>query len=82
LHEAIFEVLLEYPDTGYKRIKRFLKWKGIRVTEQRVRQAKRLVDPEGVDDRRSQNRATVRRVYHVNYSNRIWHIDANIKLIR
>lgn len=60
----------------------FLLQRGIKVTDVRVRLRMRTVDPVGVYQRTAQNRAIVRRQYHVAYSNQLWHIDTNMKLIR
>jgi len=43
----------------------------------------RQIDPEGVSDRtNARDRTMGRREYSVKHSNSIWHIDANLKLIR
>lgn len=60
----------------------FLLQRGIKVPENRVREIMRVVDPSGVYQRTSANRAIVRRVYFVQYSNDLWHIDTNMKLVR
>jgi hypothetical protein len=63
-------------------MKGFLLQMNIKVTEHRLREIMREVDPEGVFQRTRENRAIVRRVYFVRYSNEIWHIDTNLKLVR
>jgi len=63
-------------------MKGFLLEAGIKVTNQRVLDTLRRVDPFGVEERRSENRAIYRRTYFVNYSMEIWHIDTHHKLIR
>lgn len=78
----ILDILLSHPSTGYKRMKGYLLERRIKVTDLRVRNAMRYVDPLGVAQRTQQNRIIMRRVYYVQYSNQLWHIDANLKLIR
>lgn len=57
--------------------------RNIKVTDQRVREIMRFVDPVGVYQRTIQkNQLIRRRRYFVEYSNQIWHIDGNHKLIR
>jgi len=76
-------ILLTHPNTGYKRMKGYLIDRGIKVTEIRIRDLMKLADPFGVYCRTVQrNRVIRRRQYYVEYSNQLWHIDANLKLIR
>lgn len=82
LQQRIKEVLQDFPNTGYLRMHGFLRAKGITVQEARLRKAMKIVDPVGVEIRALQNRAIVRREYFVPYSNDMWHIDTNLKLIR
>jgi hypothetical protein len=83
LSDLVFSILTNLPNTGYKRMKGYLHVQGIRVTDQRVREVMRLVDPQGVYYRTTKrNRIIRRREYNVKYSNWIWHIDGNLKLIR
>jgi hypothetical protein len=63
-------------------MKGFLLNRGIKVTEHRVRDALKILDPVGVYQRTTQNRAIFRRQYFVEYSNQLWHLDTNMKLIR
>lgn len=82
LDSVIQDVLSTNPQTGYKRMKGFLYSRGVKVTTLRCLRALRRVDPIGVEIRRGQNRAIVRRQYFVTYSMEIWHIDTHHKLIR
>ena len=82
LHAFISEILHGHPSTGYKRMRGFLLERGVKVTDVRVRLGMRIVDPIGVYQRTAQNRAIVRRKYYVKYSNQLWHLDTNMKLIR
>jgi hypothetical protein len=75
-------ILSEFPNTGYKRMKGFLMSRNIKVLEYRIRELMREVDPQGVYQRTRSNRAIVRREYFVRYSNEMWHIDTNLKLVR
>jgi len=78
----VTSILMELPNTGYKRMKGYLLQRNIKVTDLRVREVMRTVDPQGVYLRTLSNRAIVRRVYYVKYSNSMWHLDTNMKLIR
>jgi len=80
LDSKVSEVLLEFPNTGYKRMQGFLLSRHLKLTQNRVREVMRRVDPEGVYHRTQQNRAIVRRQYFVRFSNFLWHIDTNLKL--
>ena len=83
LQQIISSILIEFPNTGYKRMKGYLMARGIRVTEIRIRSAMKAVDPEGVEARTAlRNRLIRRRKYFVQYSNELWHIDGNLKLKR
>ena len=68
LQMKVRDILAEFPIT--------------RVTDYRVRDVMRRVDPEGVYARTLCNRAIVRRQYFVTYFNELWHLDTNLKLIR
>jgi hypothetical protein len=54
--------------------------KGYRVQQARVREAQRMIDPEGSMMR--QLRTTNRREYYVPSPKSLWHMDGNHKLIR
>jgi len=82
LDSKVVEVLLEFPNTGYKRMQGFLLSRNIKLTQYRIREVMRRVDPEGVYYRTQQNRAINRRQYFVRFSNYLWHIDTNLKLRR
>jgi hypothetical protein len=82
LGRAVSSILNEFPNTGSKRMMGYLLSSNINVTQYRVREVLREVDPLGVLQRTSQNRAIYRRQYYVPYSNTMWHIDTNMKLVR
>ena len=83
LGQFIIQQLSTHPNTGYKRMKGYLISNGIKVTDCRVRECMREVDPEEVYQRTlMRNRVIRRRNYYVHYSNSMWHLDGKLKLIR
>lgn len=82
LDKCIDNILIEFPNTGYKKMKGYLLSKGIIVQERRVREAMRRVDPEGVILRCLQSRPVLRRKYCVAGPLSLWHMDGNHKLVR
>ncbi len=58
----------------------YLLQQGTKVTELMVRDVMRTVDPDGVFHRTAQNRAIVRRIYYVKYSNDLWHLTISFLL--
>ena len=56
-----------------------LRSREIFVPRYRIRESIHRIDPSGVAERR---RTIRRRVYHVEYSNKVWHMDSNHKIIR
>lgn len=82
LRGVVTEILLNHPNTGYKRMKGFLLMRGIKVTEVRVREVLRIADPQVVYQRTPLHRVIVRREYYVDFNNQMWYIDGNLKLIR
>jgi hypothetical protein len=78
----VSSILTEFPNTGSKRMTGYLLNRNIKVTQLRIREIMREVDPLGVFQRTTENRAIVRRQYYVPYSNSMWHIDTNMKLVR
>lgn len=82
LDQVIIAILHNFPNTGYKQMIGYLKSDGVRVTEYRVREAMRRVDPVGVLDRSLSLRTLRRRKYNVACPNALWHIDGHHKIIR
>jgi hypothetical protein len=82
LDGVILSVLQDFPNTGYKRMTGFLRSRGIRVQQLRIRESTRRVDPAGVLLRSLEMRITQRRRYQVPGPLALWHIDGNHKLIR
>jgi AraC-like DNA-binding protein len=84
LEGEVNTIVTDYPHVGYRTVSAFLRGKGHRVQEKRVRHAMRNVDSCGVLFRRlflSTSRIQ-RRSYSVTAPQALWHIDGNHKLIR
>ena len=80
LIDLLRETKKECPRSGYRMMLGYLRARGYRVPQLRVRQMLRKQDPEGTVIRWM---STVhRRVYSVSGSNALWQIDGNHKLIR
>ena len=69
-----------HPNLGEIMVQSHLTRKGIHVEQEKVRNAIRAVDPEGVENRKQ--KPIKRQVYANPYPNYVWHIDGNHKLIR
>ncbi len=69
-----------HPNCGNRQMHGILLSQGIRVTQERLRECQRSIDPEGSSLRRLQ--LIRRRVYRVAAPLSLWHIDSNHKLIR
>ena len=82
LDEVVRGIISIFPNTGYKRMFGYLRSRGIRIQQNRVRDAMRRVDPEGTILRALQMNVIQRRVYSVPSPLALWHIDGNHKLIR
>ena len=82
LDEVVRGIISIFPITGYKRMSGYLRSRGIRIQQNRVRDAMRRVDPEGTILRALQMNVIQRRVYSVPSPLALWHIDGNHKLIR
>ena len=82
LDQLVSDILLEFPNTGYRGMLGHLSQKGIRVVERRVRNAMKRVDPAGVLERMAGLQVLRRRVYHVAGPLRLWHMDGHHRLIR
>lgn len=82
LDSEVRSILSMHPSAGYRMMTGFLYARGLRIQQRRVRASLDRVDPIGVADRWSRNRAINRRVYFVPHPNALWHIDGNMSLIR
>lgn len=79
LDEIVRKIRHTFPTCGNIQMQGHLGSRGIRVQQQRIREAQRRVDPSGSIMRRL--RVIGRRHYHVNGPGALWHIDGNHKLI-
>ena len=82
LDETCREIISEFPNCGVRRMREFLLSMDIRVSWERIREAMRRTDPEGVLLRSLQLNIVHRREYSVRVALALWHIDSNHKLIR
>ena len=82
LDEIIKNVLVEFPNCGYKSMRGHLLSAGYKVQENRIRESMRRADPDGTVVRALQIRVTHRRSYSVRSPLSLWHMDGNHKLIR
>ena len=82
LDTVINGILVDFPETGYKRMTGFLKARGIVLQQSRIREAMRRINPEGTLLRALRLHAINRRSYQVVSPLALWHIDGNHKLIR
>lgn len=81
LDQAVIELKEQYPYCGYRMVDGFLKARGIRVQQIRVRESLQRCDPEGVASRWL-SAVHSRCSYSVYGPLALWHIDGNHKLIR
>ena len=82
LDNMIENILVSFPETGYKRMTGFLRSRGVVVQQSRIREAMRRVNPEGTMLRALRLHVTHRRSYQVSSPLALWHVDGNHKLIR
>ena len=82
LDQLIQNILTEFPNTGYRRMTGFLRSRGLRIQQCRIREGMRRVNPAGVLLRALELRTIHRRRYQVYGPLALWHIDGNHKLIR
>ena len=82
LDETCRELTAEFPNCGVRRMRGFLLSRNMRVSWERIREAMRRIDPEGVLLRSLQLNIVHRRVYSVRVALALWHTDSNHKLIR
>ena len=82
LDNIVQSILLEFPNTGYRRMTGFLQSRELRFQQKRIREAMRRVYPAGVILRALEMRTIHRRRYRVPGPLALWHIDGNHKLVR
>ena len=80
LKAAITEIKEAHPESGEVMITGHLRQRGLFVQRERIRNALREVDHEGIERRRLNT--IHRRVYSVPCPHYIWHLDGNHKLIK
>ena len=74
-------ILVQFPNSVYKKMRGYLTSNGYNIQEYRVRESMRRVDPEGVMLRILQSRLIVRRKFKVAGPLSLWHHHGNHKLI-
>lgn len=82
LDAIVGEVLNDFPNCGYRRMDGFLRSKGHKVQQIRIRESVKRVDPEGVLLRSLELNVVQRRSYNVTAPMALWHVDGYHKLIR
>ena len=80
LDAIVMDIKASFPNCGYRLMYGHLVTRGYRVTQMRIREALRRVDPDGVAVRWAT--AIERRKYRVMSPLSLWHLDGNHKLIR
>ena len=82
LDDIVREIVTDFPNCGCQRMDGFLRSKGLRIQQRRIRESLRRVDPDGVLLRSLEIHVIRRRAYHVPGPLALWHIDGYHKLIR
>ena len=82
LDNILRNILTEFPNTGYRRMTSFLQSRGLRIQQNKIREAVRRVNPAGVLLRALEIRTIHRRHYQVYGPLALWPMDGNHKLIR
>lgn len=80
LDSIVSEIKHLHPKCGYRMVIGYLRARGLKIQQHRVRTSVRRVDPEGTTIRWMA--AVHRRKYCVRGPNSLWHIDGYHKLIR
>ena len=74
------EILIQFPNSGYRMMTGHLKRRGIRVQQHRLRESLHRISPASIATR--WNASITRRVYSVRAPLSLWHIDGLHKMIR
>jgi hypothetical protein len=82
LDSMVRQLMIDFPNCGYKRMTGLLLDAGYRIQQQRIRECMKRVNPEGVLLRALELQAIRRRNYQVSGPLALWHVDGNHKLIR
>ena len=69
-------------NTGYRRMTGFLRSRGLRIQQCRIREAMRGINPAGVHLRALELRTIHKQLYQVYGTLALWHIDGKHKLLR
>ena len=81
LEELVQKILLDFPNSGVRRMKGYLQAKGLNIQWERIRSALWKLDPEGMILRSVNSNIIHRRKYSVARTLFLGHIDGNHKLI-
>ena len=82
LDSIIRSNISKFPNCGYRRMDGLLLSQSFRITEKRIRNSTKRVDPEGVLVRHLQIKVVQRRSYNTPGILALWDIDGHHKLIR
>ena len=82
LDSIIRNNISKFPNCGYRRMDGLLLSQSFRITEKRIRNSTKRVDPEGVLVRNLQIKVVQRRSYNTPGILALWDIDGHHKLIR
>ena len=80
IEREVEHIKKDHPIAGEVMVQGHLTSRGLQVPRQAVRRAIHAVDPDGVEERK--RKPIRRRVYRNPFSNFVWHIDGNHKLVR
>ena len=80
LDRIVVEIHQQFPTCGNRQLQGYLVSRGLRVQQNRIKEAQRRIDPEGSIMRRLS--VMHRRSYNVPAPRSLYHIDGNHKLIR
>lgn len=80
LDENLICLCEQFPNCGERFLNEMLRQKGLVLQRSRVRESLHRVDYEGV--KRRKKNGLSRRVYNVQGSNHLWHLDTHHKLVR
>ena len=82
LEVLVHKSLLDFPNSGIRRMKGYLQAKELNIQWERIRSAFWKLDPEGMISHSVNSNIIHRRKYYVPRTLFLWHIDGNHKLIR
>ena len=82
LEEMVHKIILDFPKSGFRRMKGYLQAKGLNIQWERIHSALWKLDPERMILRLVNSNIIHWRKYSVPGTLFLWHIDGNHKLIR